>query len=169
MAKIFIIGMPGSGKSTIGKELALILKYDFIDTDNEIERTEGATIKAIFELKGEDYFRQIESQVLSKVTKKEVNLVVATGGGAPCFYSGLEYMKANGETIFIDITVPTLIERVKVETSRPLLNEGAEQKINELYNQRISTYTKADIIIKADNLSLNDLVKRIYVELKDKN
>ncbi len=158
--------MPGSGKSTIGKKLASHLNYSFLDFDEEIERKEGATIKAIFELKGEAYFRQIEAQTLSKVADLEKNIVIATGGGTPCYYNGIELMNVVGTTIFIDVSTKTLINRLKNNVSRPLLNEGVAQKILQLYNKRIATYSKADIKMEADNISTNNLINNIVNKLR---
>ena len=166
MPTIFLIGMPGSGKSTIGKKLASLLDYSFIDFDREIERKEGATIKAIFEIKGEDYFRQIEAQVLSTVAGQKNNLVVASGGGTPCFYNGIELMNLAGRTIFIDVSPSVLIERLKSDVNRPLLKEGVEKNILKLYKERIDDYSKAHIKIEADNISIDDILKRIVEELK---
>lgn len=165
MPKVFLIGMPGSGKSTIGKKLAEILDLPFLDFDAEIERSEGATVKAIFSIKGEDYFRQIEAQVLSKLAKNKENLVIASGGGTPCFYNGLELMKSLGTTVFIDISPEVIIERLKTDTARPLLEEGVEKNINLLFEKRIGLYSKAHIKIEADNASIDDLVTRIVEEL----
>lgn len=166
MSKIFLIGMPGSGKSTIAKELSSLLEYSYLDFDDEIERKEMATIKAIFSLKGEEYFRQVEAQVLSNVSKSDKKLVVATGGGTPCYYNGLEQMNLSGITIFIDVSPDELIERVLADTKRPLLQDGVEAKIRCLYKDRINVYSKAQIKIKADNISIADLIKRIVKELK---
>ena len=165
MPKIFLIGMPGSGKSTIGKKLASQLNYSFLDFDGEIERNEGATIKAIFELKGEPYFRQIEAQVLSKVSDFEKNIVVASGGGTPCYYNGIELMNLSGTTVFIDVSPKVLIERLDSDMDRPLLKDNVGIKIRELYNERIKVYSKAHIRIKADNISIDDLITRIVEEL----
>ena len=131
MSKIFLIGMPGSGKSTIGKKLASQLNYSFLDFDAELERTEGATIKAIFELKGEAYFRQVEAQVLSKVSDQKKNIVIATGGGTPCYYNGLNLMNLTGISVFIDVSPKVLIERLESDVVRPLLKEGVDSKIQE--------------------------------------
>ncbi len=165
MPKIFLIGMPGSGKSTIGKKLASQLNYSFLDFDGEIERNEGATIKAIFELKGEPYFRQIEAQVLSKVSDIEKNIVIATGGGTPCFYNGIQLMNLSGITVFIDVSTQVLKERLASDIDRPLLQKDVTKKIQELYDERIAKYSKARIKIKADNISIDDLVTRIVEEL----
>jgi len=157
--------MPGSGKSTIGKKLASKLNYSFLDFDSELERREGATIKAIFELKGEAYFRQVEAQVLSKVSEQKKDIIIATGGGTPCYYNGLNLMNLTGISVFIDVSPKALIERLKSDTVRPLLKEGVESKIYELYDERFSVYSKAHIKIKADNISIADLVTRIVEEL----
>jgi len=166
MSKIFLIGMPGCGKSTIAKELATLLKYTFLDFDTEIEQQEGATIAAIFSIKGEKYFRQIEAQLLTQVAKKAKDLVVSTGGGTPCYYKGLELMNSTGTTIFIDINPELLINRLKSDMKRPLLKERVKENIRNLYDDRIGVYSKADIKIKADNISIADLIKRIVEELE---
>lgn len=165
MSKIFLIGMPGSGKSTLGKKLASQLNFSFLDFDAELERSEGATIKAIFELKGEAYFRQIEAQVLSKVSEYEKDLVIATGGGTPCYYNGLELMNLSGTTVFIDVSPQVLIGRLETDTIRPLLKDGVDAKIRALHTARIPVYSKATIKVKADNISIADLVARIVEEL----
>lgn len=158
--------MPGSGKSTVGKKLASLLNYSFIDFDVEIERKEGATIKAIFELKGEDYFRQIEAQVLGAISGNEKDLVVATGGGTPCFYNGIQLMNLEGKTIFIDVSPDIIIERLKNDVSRPLLKEGVQKNILQLYDERNEVYKKAHIKIEADQIPIDDLITRIVEELK---
>lgn len=163
--KIFLIGMPGSGKSTIGKSLATQLNYAFLDIDTEIERKEGATVEAIFELKGEPYFRQVEAQVLGQVVEKEGDFVIATGGGTPCHYNGLTLMQKVGKTVFINISPKFLINRLKADTQRPLLKDGVENKINKLYSERIDVYSNADIKIEGDNLSVDNLVATIVDKL----
>ncbi len=165
MAKIYLIGMPGSGKSTIGKALATGLNYTFIDLDVEIETNEGAAIEAIFEQKGEAYFRQIEAQVLSDVSDKKGDFVIATGGGTPCFYSGIKLMQETGITVFINVKPEVLIDRLKSDTQRPLLKDGVEATIEDLYKERVTIYSKAQISIKADELSKAELVSKINDKL----
>ncbi len=166
MAKIFLIGMPGSGKSTIGKTLATKLAFAFVDLDVEIERKEGATIEAIFDLKGEAYFRQVEAQVLSEVAAQEGNYIIATGGGTPCHYNGLTFMQKVGITVFINVSIATLINRLKADTTRPLLKEGVEERIEKFYKERLTVYSKAQLIIDADSLTKEKLIERIIGELK---
>ncbi len=166
MAKIFLIGMPGSGKSTIGKTLSYTLNYAFVDLDAEIEQQEGATIEAIFDLKGEAYFRQIEAQVLSKISRREGNCIIATGGGTPCHYSGLSLMQKEGTTIFINVSTNTLINRLKSDTSRPLLKESVAERIENFYKERLTVYSKAQLIINADLLTKEKLVEKIIEALK---
>jgi len=153
--------MPGSGKSSIGKILANELGYVFIDLDSKIEKHEGATIEAIFELKGEAYFRQIEAQVLSEVSEKKGNLIIATGGGTPCFYGGLNLMLETGKTVFINVKPKVLIDRLEFDAQRPLLKGGVGNRIQELYKERIDVYLKAEIIIETDESSIKKIVELI--------
>ncbi|MCF6361028.1 MAG: shikimate kinase [Cyclobacteriaceae bacterium] len=165
MSKIFLIGMPGSGKSTIGKSLATQLNYTFLDIDTEIERKEGATVEAIFELKGESYFRQVEAQVLGQVAEKKGDFVIATGGGTPCHYNGLALMQKVGKTVFINISPKVLINRLKADTQRPLLKDGVENKIQKLYFDRIDVYSNAEIKIEGDSVTVDKLVATIVDKL----
>lgn len=157
--------MPGSGKSTVGRLVAKELNYHFIDLDLEIERKEGATIEAVFELKGEAYFRQVEAQVLSDVVEVDGDVLIATGGGAPCFYDGLALMNKVGKTVFINVSPQILIQRLQTDTTRPLLKDGVEKRIVKLYNERLETYRKAQITIEADLLSKFEILKQVIVEL----
>jgi shikimate kinase len=158
---IFLIGMPSSGKSTLGKQLAKQLNYEFIDLDTRIEVAEGLKISEIFSLKGEDYFRNIESQQLKKI-QKDSQVVVATGGGVPCFFDNMDYIKETGISIFLDVEPEKLIDRVKSskKNERPLLdieNETLENQVTELYHKRLATYKRADIIIEGDTDANNIL------------
>src|SRR5215216_5287440 len=101
--KIYLIGMPGSGKTTLGKQIAEDLGFPFIDLDTEIENREGKSISEIFSHKGEDHFRVLESTLLKELSSSSHNVVIATGGGAPCYFGGMETMNATGLTVFIDV------------------------------------------------------------------
>lgn len=151
---IFLIGMPSSGKSTLGRQLAKSLGYEFIDLDARIETTEGKKIAEIFALNGEEYFRKVENQQLKKV-QKDSKLIIATGGGVPCFYDGMEYIKNNGISIFLDVKPAMLVERMKVskKNERPLFDLESKNllaQITEKYNDRLKFYQQADITIEGD-------------------
>src|SRR5579859_2734142 len=101
--KIFLIGLPGSGKTTMGKSLADALRLPFADLDVEIEKSEGLTVPQIFEKRGEDYFRAAESELLKKFTSSSGHFVMAAGGGAPCFNRNMTAMNQSGITVFLDV------------------------------------------------------------------
>lgn len=138
---IVLVGMPGSGKSTVGKILAEMLSADFIDTDEIIKREYG-DISAIFSEKGEKYFRDIESVAVKSVALKS-GLVIATGGGAVLRRENTDYLKANGTVVFLD----RRIEDIVPTADRPLSSD--RESLEKRYNERYGTYTScADIHIK---------------------
>lgn len=158
-SKIFLVGMPGSGKSTLGKQLAEKLGRNFFDLDAEIERMAGWVIPDIFEQVGEDYFRELENSVLMMLIKLNEPAVIATGGGAPCFYDNMDQMNAAGATIFLDTSMDTILERVRQEkASRPLVNQMQEDTMEEdmksLYEKRLPHYKKASF---TTNSNLDDV------------
>ena len=120
--KIFLIGLPGSGKTTLAKELAAKLKLPYVDLDVEVEKAEMKTIPQIFKDKKENYFRKIESQILKSWTQSDSSFVMATGGGAPCFFDNLELMNQTGITIFLDVPTKEIARRISSQSdTRPLL------------------------------------------------
>ncbi len=128
----------GSGKSYTGKQLAERLSYDFQDLDDAIEAKAGKTIREIFADEGEAHFRQLERQCLQKLGEQP-QLVVATGGGAPCFFDNMELMNAAGLTIFLDTSVETLVQRLKPEIAhRPLLAGKSDAELQEFITQKLS-------------------------------
>jgi shikimate kinase len=155
--KIYLIGMPGSGKTTLGKQVASSLALTFVDLDHEIEQREQKTIPEIFEHKGEDYFRQVESDLLKEWAFSVENFVMATGGGAPCFHDGVRVINQSGISIFLDVPVDELVRRVAKKTNRPLLPTTDEQllteKIGKLRADRMSIYKQAQISLEDPTLS----------------
>lgn len=145
--KIFLLGMPGSGKSTIGKLLAANINYPFLDLDKEIERRERKSISEIFESSGEKTFREMETEALREVIQKKGSLVISCGGGTPCFNDNMELMNISGLTVYIDVPEATLVERTKRNTSRPLLQSDHLTKISLLLNERAKFYTMAKYIV----------------------
>jgi shikimate kinase len=147
--KIFLIGLPGSGKSTLGKELARRLTVSFIDLDTEIEQVCGKDVRAIFSEDGEVFFREKEAQLLREFCERDTDFVMATGGGAPCFHSGIDIMNQAGLTVFLDVPVDVIVLRLNEEEkrNRPLLNINAldtvQNHLHNLLKQRGEIYLQA--------------------------
>ncbi len=158
--------MPGSGKTTLGKQLARLKAMDFVDLDIYIEQKANTSIQDIFNTLGEDAFRLLEKQAVLDSTKW-TNTVVATGGGAPCFFDNMDQLNAHGLTIFIDVSTQELTRRVlgKGQNKRPLLANFKEDElykgIFEKMNARLRFYTMADICIKDNAATVEDILNKI--------
>jgi shikimate kinase len=153
MKNIFLIGMPSSGKSTLGRQLAKQLNFQFVDMDDLIVNQELSSVFEIFKYKGEDYFRQVESKILKSV-KPNQKLIIATGGGVPCFFDNMDFIKANGISIFLNVPPEDLLKRIQKSegNNRPLIDKRKTDEIllDELkkrYESRLQFYQQADIQI----------------------
>lgn len=135
---IVLIGMPGCGKTTIGKALYKKLEFDFVDVDRYIEEKSGKDIPELFD-KGEDYFRSLEREAVCELSKEET-LIISTGGGVIKNYANIKDLKKNGVVIFIDRPVDHIAQDVEV-SHRPLLKDGV-QKLYDLFNERYELYKK---------------------------
>src|SRR6478609_3141253 len=166
--KISLSGLPGSGKSTIGKTLALELSCPFIDLDQEIEKEEGRTIKQIFKQMNEGYFRQLESKALKKYCQSPDSFVMATGGGAPCFFDNMDQINAAGKSIFLDVPPKEIAKRIVNSniSERPLFatenSESLKDRIEFMRSQRINFYKQAQITVPGDHLHIAALVEAIH-------
>ena len=163
--RIFLIGFMGCGKTTLGKKLAKHLNYNFIDLDNYIEKTTNKTITEIFENKGEKKFRIVEKESLMEVCKKD-NLVIATGGGTPCFFDNMQKILGSGKAIYLKIEIEDLLERLETEKSqRPLIaNKSAKELldfINSTLLERERFYKQANFIVDAKNITAKEIIKLI--------
>lgn len=154
--KIFLIGMPGSGKSTVGKLLAQRMELPFVDLDTEIETLEGKPVKEIFSNNGEDYFRTVESKALKAWALSDKNFVMATGGGAPCFHSGITIINKAGLSIFLDTPIDVIVTRVEKDTNRPLLltenTAELKKKLQGIREHRLQYYQQAKISVPESNV-----------------
>ena len=152
MDKIFIVGMPGSGKSTMARYLCSKTKFNYLDLDEEIEKKSQKSITEIFRDEGQDYFRSLETKLLKEIINKEKIFILSTGGGTPCFNKNMELMKKNGITIFLNTSIDTLIERVSRKNKRPLFNsKNIKETINNMFNERIKYYNQSRFSVKDNN------------------
>lgn len=149
--KIFLIGMPGSGKTTLAKQVAEEMNLSFIDLDQEIENQEQKSITEIFNQQGEDYFRQVESNLLRQWASSQKSFVMATGGGAPCFFKGIDVINDSGISVFLDVPLADLIKHVAKKGGRPLLqisdNVELENKLKSMREKRLWFYQQAHITL----------------------
>jgi len=158
--KIYLIGMPGSGKSTLGSELARNLNLLFVDLDGEIENDSGKSIGDIFKEDGESVFRQMEANLLKKLSNSTGDYVMSTGGGAPCYQKGIDVMNETGISVYLKISNQELYRRLLDEKdSRPLLrqNESLQTTIRNLLLERETFYNQAIIVLESDNISIQDI------------
>ena len=151
----------GVGKSTVGKNLAQKLSYNFVDIDRTIESREGSTINLIFKNKSESYFRKLENEIsLEKLKKK--NTVISLGGGAFLNKSIRREIKNTSVSFWLDVDVSELIKRLKKTKKRPLLyNKNLNVTVNKIYLERKKTYSEADYRIKCNFLGPDKIVDKI--------
>ncbi len=164
---IFLIGLMGAGKSTIGKQLARDLGKDFRDSDSEIEKRTGVSIDVIFDIEGEQGFRRRETGMLRELVG-ERDIVLATGGGAVLAAENQQLLRDNGLIIYLRATAEHLAGRVRMDRRRPLLQSGDKlARIRELLTQREPIYQQlADMVIETNNRSIPRVVRQISKMVK---
>jgi shikimate kinase len=166
--KIFLIGMPGSGKTTLGKQLAEKLTLEFVDLDDEIQKEAGKSVQDIFSQQGEDAFRQLESSLLNRWAASSKNFVMATGGGAPVFLNGIDTINATGLSVFLDVSLDQILSRLSALNDRPLLRAADESekkmKLTTLFQKRLPIYEKAALAFKGTDVE--QLVSLIQTRMK---
>lgn len=141
MSNIVLMGFMGAGKTTIGKELAKALGYEFIDTDERIEKEQGRKISDIFSKDGEAAFRDMETDLLKRLQNKEERFVLSIGGGMPVRVENRSLLQSLGTVVYLKTSKEEIIRRVSDDTSRPLLQGGAlEEKVTSLMNAREQIY-----------------------------
>jgi len=168
---IWLVGMMGAGKSSVGRALAARLELDFADSDGEIERREGVSIGEIFEQRGEAHFRAIESEVIGALAGR--GGVVALGGGAAVQPGAIERLAGSGTLVYLRARPETLLERVGSGESRPLLR-GLTRKarldcIVALQQERESSYARSRITIETDQKPLDVVVGEIVERLEGRD
>ena len=160
--RIFLIGFMGSGKTTIGKQLASKLNCRFVDIDHQIEEKFNLTIAEIFEKFGEQHFRETEHEMINMMKEVE-NAVISTGGGSPCFLNNMELMNQSGVTIYLKTNPKALVNRIKgTQNIRPSIKGRTDSQLLEyvkvILKEREPFYLKSKIIINSINLKVQDIV-----------
>lgn len=154
----------GAGKTTVGKILSQKIGYKLVDLDWEIEHAQNLPITEIFKIKGEEYFRNIETEILERISQ-DSNQVVSTGGGVVIKNQNWDIMRKNGVTIYLKASIETLFNRVKHKTTRPLLNvDDPFEKAKEIFSEREHLYEKSDIIIDREGLEPEQVAEVIISE-----
>jgi|TARA_B100001142_G_scaffold309258_1_gene341573 shikimate kinase len=164
--RIFLIGFMGSGKTTLGKELSKDLGLKFIDLDTYIENKIGMTITDIFNNKGEEKFRIIEKECLIELSTEE-HIVIATGGGTPCFYNNMQKILDCGISIYLKTEIQDLLKRLeKDRKGRPLIQNKSINEIKTyIKNQlpkRDNFYKQSDYTIDAKDISVEIIKEKIF-------
>ena len=167
---IVLIGLSGSGKTTIGKELSNLLKRPFIDTDELLEEVIGSSVLAYFKAYGEQEFRKLENQLLETLNPDD-GAVIATGGGMPCYGESMDGLLKLGTVIYLSVSIDEISARIlKDVAKRPLYRDmslqAVKQKTKALLEQRESDYLKADRILDA-NPDAEKVLKVLLPSLKD--
>lgn len=161
MSRIFLVGMPGVGKTYWGRKLATKYDYTFADLDEEIHDAEGRTISEIFATDGESYFRCVETECLYRLCLKD-KTIIACGGGTPVYNDNLLWMKRHGCVVYLITDINTLSERVGQDAARPLLGSGdVRQHLKTLYTERAPYYQQADYTVQADETIIANFGKII--------
>lgn len=165
---IFLIGYMGCGKSTAGKKLASKLKAGFADLDDYIEEQYGRSVDEIFETEGENRFRELEYNGLKHFLEKD-KLVLAVGGGTPCFYDNMELMKRYGITVYLKMSAEALASRLlSAKKVRPLIKNKSEAELKTYINAHLEKrepfYLQAQYKVKAKDLDVDELAEFLQKE-----
>lgn len=162
--RVFLIGFMASGKSTVGKKLANKIGLPFVDLDDYIEEKYNTTIRLLIYDKGIDSFREIEKQALEILINKYNNVMISTGGGTPCYFNNMDLMNRSGITIYLEVDIPILVNRLmNSKKDRPLIwgksREDLTVYAKDLLARRQAYYEKAQHTVNGKNLKLDSLVR----------
>lgn len=153
--RIYLIGYMAAGKTSFGRRLARRLKLNFADTDQYIEEKYGLSVSGLFRENGEENFRRLEREALEELSLRD-NIVIATGGGLPCFGDNMQFIKMNGVSIYLKASVAVLCRRLSAaKATRPLLKDKTDQElaasIADMLQKREPFYSQANITVDADD------------------
>jgi Shikimate kinase len=165
--RIFLIGFMGSGKTHWGRQVAERLGLPFFDLDEVITREEGKSIPEIFASEGEEYFRSREKDILERLVDEHANMVLSCGGGTPCFFNNIEFMKKYGTVVWLNTHVEVLMQRLmKEREQRPLLKDISDADLKHYIirklNDRRMYYELADVVIdKEGGFTMNEFIQTV--------
>ena len=170
--KVVLIGLPGAGKTTFGKQLAKELNFPYFDSDALIEQKHQMKIPVIFSMYGEGKFREWESEALEDILKTEQSFVLSTGGGAPCFNDNMDLINSKGISVYLDVPLDVISQRLyssKIQ-NRPMF-EGLDSgeitlKLKSLLAQREYFYNQAKIKLSGEDFSAEYLMYELINQLK---
>jgi len=163
-----LVGMPGSGKSTVGRQLAHRAGVPFVDLDHRLEQAIGTSIRSFFEAEGEARFRDLESQMLAEVARESGGMVLSTGGGAVLRAENRAVLRQFGAVLYLRASPEDIFKRVRHDRTRPLLQGGNPMdKLRELYAQRDGLYREtAHYVIETGRPTVHTLVNMIMMQLE---
>lgn len=167
---IYLIGLMGAGKTTIGKQLAKSLKWPFYDSDKAIEENTGVDIPTIFEFEGEAGFREREQKMIRQLTQMR-GIVLATGGGAILLEENRRLLHENGFVVYLQCSIARILERTRRDTQRPLLKtDNPKERLESLFKEREPLYLScADFKIDTGVMPSKAVVNRILEQFKARN
>lgn len=166
MQSVFLVGLMGVGKTTVGRLLARRLKARFVDSDQEISQTTGVSIPTIFEIEGEAGFRRREADLIERLSR-EAGIVLSTGGGAVLSPTNRENLRSRGVVVYLVASPETLHDRTRRDKTRPLLQvDDRLRRLRELYEQRDPLYREiAHVIVEVGRTSAPHVVRQIQSKL----
>ena len=165
--KVFLIGFMGCGKTYWGRQLSEKLGVPFFDLDEKITEQEGRPINKIFKTDGEEYFRMLEKDVLHLLTESHESFVMACGGGTPCFFNTIDYLKKQGTVVWINCSTDCLYQRLlKEKDQRPLISSIPDEQLKTFiikkYSSRKIFYQQANVILPDEKITLENLLSKIF-------
>jgi len=167
MKNIILTGFMGTGKTAVGRRLAMLLNMELIDVDTEIEKSQQMTINEIFRQFGEPRFREIETEMIQKLSERK-DVIISTGGGAVLKQKNMDALRKQGIIICLMALPQTILKRTSHNSNRPLLKvEDPFEKIKELLNFRKPFYEKADILIDTEDKTPLQIAEEIIDKIKD--
>ena len=171
MIRIFLTGYMGAGKTTLGKAFARKLNLPFVDLDWYMEERFHKTVGELFVERGEAGFRELEKNMLHEVGAFE-DVVISTGGGAPCFFDNMDFMNRNGKTVFLNVHPDVLFRRLGVaKQQRPILQGKQDDELKEFIiralEKRTPFYSQAQYVFNADELEDRSQIEKSVEKLRD--